>query len=141
MIWGLLVVMTACSSEGGLPASSPQQLRYAAEAYARDDIPCLSDGDCCVVVDPCVSNALVVGVNDRGEVEQLLAEANDGTCTRCVAPAVQVRCEASTCVGQSVSLADAGGDATYGELSKTHCGAVALPPPSGAQMKVFGCGP
>jgi hypothetical protein len=132
-----LVVVAACSDEGGLPASTPQELRYAAEAYARDDLACQSDADCCVVVDTCVSNALVVSATDRAEVEGLLAEADDGVCTRCIAPAVQVRCDAGTCVGESLPFSD---DATYAELSKTHCGSLPLPQSSGAQMKVFGCG-
>ena len=137
--WLILVVMAAACGDDTYPPASASDQRYAAEAYARDDLACQSDADCCAVIDACSNEALVVLVSDRPAVEALLEGAKDVGCTNCIPPAVQVTCEANRCVGASVggSVSD---EATLTKLRQSHCGSLPLPESSGAQMRVITCG-
>jgi hypothetical protein len=90
------VAPTAATPDGG-------SLRAQARAYARDDIPCTSDSDCCVVTDMCTSTSMLVGAADRSAVRNLIDRAYDterDDCNLCIAPAVEVSCgPAGYCVG------------------------------------------
>lgn len=112
-----LGILAACSSDPKDPYS-----------YASGNVPCTTAADCCVVYDTCLATGLVVGKGDVLRVQGLLADANapdaGKTCVRCVAPAVEVKCESSKCVGYVVP----GDPSTLpAELSKDHCGAGNVP--------------
>jgi hypothetical protein len=148
---GLCVWGAACADSGGLPAAngsavtasdggsdtgpmdsgdasadaSGPELRAKARSYAHDQIPCTSDSDCCVAIDYCKAEALVVGVADQAVVQEMLNTAYQWTsglqdsldridfCSACAASDVRVACGTSGwCVGEfNVSA-----------LGRPHCG-------------------
>jgi hypothetical protein len=122
--------------------------RVTARSYAREDIPCTNDSDCCTVVDSCLSQTYVVGVADQDAVTRLVAEANRlGTagCNFCIAPSVAVSCAPT---GFCVGAIDACGSpvAHCGNGGRQDGGActaqplnVSRPPTHG--QTILGCGP
>jgi hypothetical protein len=95
-------------------------------SYAREDIACTQDSDCCVVFDMCKDQGLIVGAKDQSTVTQLIAEwnqvqASTGSteCYACIAPAIDVSCSASGfCVGAKL------GCAWDAKASANHCGRI-----------------
>jgi hypothetical protein len=85
--------------------------------YARDDIACASDADCCVVIDGCHAVGLVVSASDQRMVRQLLdtEPVEETECLRCI----QVSCENAVCVGTSIEGTD-----FLDTLAVDHCGTV-----------------
>ena len=132
----------ACTSSTSSAPSSREQAR----SYARGSVPCATDTDCCVVVDRCINQALVVRATDRDKVASLVASDDPGGCTACLLPAVQVSCDNGQCAGALVSpVADGGADA-YAALSTDHCGtlpgiAAKSATPGLAPRAILGCGP
>ena len=137
------LALVACSTSS---SSSPSGAsREEARAYARGAVSCATDSDCCVVIDGCINQALVVRAADSDKVAALVAQPDPGGCTGCLLPAVQVACVAGQCAGTLVDpSADAG--AAYSALTKDHCGIVpgVVTKTSSAELHVralLGCGP
>ncbi len=147
--------LSACTSSSPSSASSS---REQARGYARGSIPCATASDCCVVIDRCINQALVVRSADRATVAALVSQPDPAGCTGCLLPAVQVSCVSQQCTGALVdplSLdagADAGVDASvYASLTTDHCGSVAGVPPAVSSQdaplsglrpqSILGCGP
>jgi hypothetical protein len=181
---GLCMWGVACADSGGLPGANGSALtepdgggdagsvdssdattdaganghdtRAKARSYAHNPIPCMSDSDCCVAIDSCTNEALVIGVADQEVVDALLTIAyawsvqqisldRTDMCTLCVPPDVQVACSASGwCVGEEAHIHTVG---------RPHCGreyadaaATASPlsvtpaPPAKHALTVIGCG-
>jgi hypothetical protein len=136
----LAVSIAACSTNS---ARSETGLRAQARAYARDDIPCQSDSDCCTVVDGCVSQTYVVSAADQATVTELTQEAmrvERDVCNACIPPAVEVACgPAGFCVG-----AERCGSwlAHCGRTDAGACpsGALSVTGPPRRSQAVFGCG-
>ncbi len=125
------------SSDGGNSATDP---RARAATYARDDIPCNVDSDCCLVTDRCLNSALVVGAADKDTVTSLLRSADMTRCTGCVGAFVQVSCNQGKCLGTSVDLRSADGAAPDPRLAQDHCGSVDGPQTPKRTGSKFGCG-
>src|SRR4051794_5357420 len=83
-------------------AAEPMDPRIKAGTYARDNIPCTVDTDCCVVLDQCYEQALVVSAGDKDAVRSLLNGADMGRCSLCVLPLVQASCTQGKCTGTFV---------------------------------------
>lgn len=145
LAWAALVASAAagCGTSSDAGEAATADPRAAALSYARDDLACAIDADCCVVFDACRAAGLVVGAADRATVASLVASAANDACVRCVSPAVQVRCVASRCTG--VALEQSGTSATYpSEFARDHCGALDVPAgwsePTTRVQKAIGCG-
>jgi hypothetical protein len=81
---------------------------------------CVSDNDCCVVLDSCRVSLWLVTQAQKGELESYLGSLPHGTCTPCVAPDVQVSCVNGQCQGEkqgSMHYPPTG-------LAATHCGRI-----------------
>jgi len=130
-----LVAFAACSKSsestsggtGGAGGQSAAQFRSEAAALARDDIPCQTDADCCVVFDNCWDDGYVVGASDKDHAADLLAqaaaaeEAEQG-CLACIPPAIQVRCSANkVCIAEAFSSCD------WEAGMQDHCGELTVP--------------
>lgn len=137
------VLLSACT---GTSPSTREQARVIAGGNA----PCTSDLDCCVVIDQCINQALVVRASDKDKVASLVAEPDPRGCTLCMLPAVQVSCMQGQCAGVLVDFPspDGGTDGTtYSALSHDHCRPIAgvpsaaenTSPPLKAQA-ILGCG-
>jgi hypothetical protein len=117
-------------SDAGADASQPDagDLHAAALSYAREDIACTKDSDCCVVIDLCKNQGLVVGAEDRATVTELISDWNaiqtatgSRECNMCIPPPIEVSCGAAGfCVGAEASCA------WDPALSSNHCGKAAL---------------
>jgi hypothetical protein len=85
-------------------AANAEARRAAARTYARDDIACTKDSDCCAVHDPCLVQWYIVGVADKDTVASILGEADWlAGCSPCSTPDVEVSCgPAGFCVGQEL---------------------------------------
>ena len=124
------------SSDAGMSA---HELRAEARPYARDDIACTGDADCCVVIDYCPNEGYVVGAADRSTVRDLLGRAFDlrledphpepvDQCNTCVPPLVSVGCgPAGFCVGQVVNGPGVGQDHCGNEPSGELCDGACSP--------------
>jgi hypothetical protein len=147
----ITLMLAGCGSDSDDPNSSPDA-RTQALSYARDDLPCTTEADCCVVFDGCRATGLIVAAADKDKVSSLLASASNDSCLLCIAPAVQVKCEAGKCTGVEVEPGS-GADMDAGEsFRKNHCGTMSLPagwsektqsvpssPPGWSPSKVIGC--
>lgn len=123
-----------------MPSDMPSEQLKSAREYADGEAACATDADCCVVVDDCQNAAYVVGASEKEATEQAIVTSYDpNRCTACIAPLVQVSCEAGKCVGAAVDFMSAS-DELWQQLSQTHCGSVEGPQPSSAHESVFGCG-
>lgn len=140
------LALVACSSSSSIPASSREQAR----SYARGNVPCVTDSDCCVVIDRCINQALVVRSTDKDKVAALVSQPDPAGCTGCLLPAVQVACVSGQCVGTLVNefSSDAGVDAAvYMSLTTDHCGSIAgvsaknVPLSDLRAEAILGCGP
>jgi hypothetical protein len=126
------LVTIGCSSS----TTTSSDPRTEATALARDDLPCTSDADCCVVFDGCLNDAYVVSAKDKDKVASLLASADKSRCTGCIAPSTQVSCGPSGyCVGAKIECT--GSLFSAGEVN--HCGKLALP--AGCAPKAAAGGP
>jgi hypothetical protein len=137
-------VLVACSS-----TTSSTSPREEARAYARGSVPCVADSDCCVVVDRCINQALVVRAADKDKVASLVSGPDPGGCTSCILPAVQAFCDQGQCAGTLIDVfsPDGGNDGAYEALTQDHCGRVAGIPATSAAAPtigtraILGCGP
>jgi hypothetical protein len=137
----------ASSTNGGAGASSisagsggaPQTPREQAATYARSDIACTVDSDCCVVVDNCLDTGYLVAATDRDQVRALLDGASMDRCLACIPPSVQIACEASRCVAKIVSNDDPK-TPPPDELRQDHCGSLDTNAPMSPVGSEFGCG-
>jgi hypothetical protein len=115
---------TFCSGDAG----AWQQLIAAAA-------PCQSGAECCVIVNPCLSQAQIVSAAQHDEASAVWPSC-DVACVDCIAPAIEVACLAGTCVGRVVE-----GEPAASELRQGHCGSdmkvVDFPGKTGVH---FGCG-
>ena len=129
----LAVVCAACggSATPGPDASVSSDPRSLAQGYARDDLTCTKDDECCIVFDGCLTEGLVVAAKDRTAVADLLARASKDTCTSCLNPALQARCQAGYCTGKY--LQEGSSDAGTCDFSSLqtfmtdHCGLLTVP--------------
>jgi hypothetical protein len=118
----IAVQLVACGGE-----QTPAERWQEALSYARHDIACEKDSDCCAVFSQCSATALIVSAADKARVEQLIPEVGDmGSCVACIPPAVQVRCESQRCVGSKL-VTTTGGLADVQPFMGTHCGAMTVP--------------
>jgi hypothetical protein len=101
-----------------LPDAAPD---LAGEAGMPPNYTCRDDSDCCIVVDSCMVKAYLYSkAPGASPAPAIPAVSNPGSCLRCVAPAVQVRCDNGYCVGQKLS-------GYSGTLTQSHCGPVIQP--------------
>ncbi len=130
----------AAGTAGG-PSQSSETPRDAARAYAKKATACQTDADCCLVVDECLDQGLIVGVADKDKVRNLLDSADTSQCLGCIPPFVQLSCEQNVCVGTSVNLQDSSSGSNFNALVMDHCGTVQTPDfVPGAKGTVLGCG-
>jgi len=115
------VFAIGCSSSESSTSPDP---RSQATTLARDDLPCTTDADCCVVFDTCMNDGYVVASKDKNNVTSLLASADKSRCTACIPPPTQVSCGPSGfCVGVKIECTSG----FFSEGSKDHCGKLTLP--------------
>jgi hypothetical protein len=109
--------------------------------FARSDIACTVDTDCCVVTDDCTQSAVVVSAADKDTVANLYRSADMNRCTACIAQLVEVACQSGVCVGTLLDFPGPGGGNPDPRLAADHCGSInsSLPPKSTGS--IFGCGP
>ena len=115
------------TSAAGGASGAPNQAtdpRDEVRAIANKPAACQTDADCCLVVDNCMDAGFVVSTADKDNVRSLLDSANMNLCKGCVAPFVQVSCEANVCVGTSVNLSESPSGSASEDLAKDHCGTV-----------------
>lgn len=151
VVWSATTAAVAWSLLASLPACGNNNSREQARSYARGSVPCAVDSDCCVVIDRCINQALVVGAKDKATVASLVAQPDPSGCTGCILPAVQVQCVAGQCAGTLVDLfsADGGIDAAaYEALTQDHCASIAgvvtkmsAALPTLRTQAILGCGP
>ena len=137
-----VVLANACSDDGASPAAggagaagaAPTDARSQVKAMARDDLPCTSADDCCVVVDGCRATAYVVAAGDKASAESLLSTAPNDACVKCISPALELGCVGGKCVGVEVSPA-----AATPAQRQNHCGSTGGGA-GGPAVHVAGCG-
>jgi hypothetical protein len=144
----MLLLTSACTSTSS--SSSGETSREQARDYARATVGCKTDSDCCVVVDGCINQALVVGAADKDKVASLVSQPDPGGCTGCLLPAVQVTCDQGQCQGALIDVYSPDGGIEAGaitQLTQDHCGSVAgvvttkATTPALTTQAIFGCGP
>jgi hypothetical protein len=151
-VWWVTTAAVTCPLLASLPACGGNNSREQARSYARGSVPCAADLDCCVVIDRCINQALVVGAKDKATVASLVAQPDPSGCTTCIPPTVQVQCVAGQCAGTLVNPAsslDGGVDvAVYQALAQDHCGSIAgvvtktiAALPTLRTQAILGCGP
>ncbi len=123
--------------EGGNDGGDP---RAKAATYARDDIACVVDSDCCLVTDGCRATALVVSAADKDTVASLIRSADMRLCVGCIAPFVQVSCKQGKCVGTSVDLQSRDAGDPDPRLTQDHCGTIDSPVAPKREGSTFSCG-
>lgn len=132
---------TSSAGSSGGPSQAPGDPRDTARAIAKKAAACQTDADCCLVVDSCLDQGLVVGTADKDQVRSLLDSADMGKCLGCIAPFVQVSCEANVCVGTSVDLQQSSSGTAENALAADHCGTVPTAPFVASEKgTVLGCG-
>lgn len=124
----------AAGAAGSAGAAGAADVRVQVKAMARDDLPCTTADDCCVVVDGCRATAYVVSVTDRASAESLLSSAPNDACLKCVTPAIEVGCQSGICVGTEIPASTAAPT-----LRQNHCGSTSAGA-GGAPVHVLGCG-
>jgi hypothetical protein len=111
---------------------------------------CSTAADCCVVIDRCINQALVVRATDKATVASLVSQPDPGGCTFCLLPAVQVSCVSGQCAGTIIGPSDSDGGvdaAVYTALTTDHCGTIPGVAPQSALVSglrldaILGCGP
>lgn len=102
-------------------------------AITQGPIACTKASDCCVVVNPCVNQAQVVGKADFSGAPALWPYC-DGMCTACIAPAVDIVCDNGQCGLVAVDFMDASPD-----QSTSRCGVDATPV-VGTPKPLLSCG-
>lgn len=107
------------------------------EQLTAGPIPCQSGEECCVIVDPCLSESQVVAAaNEKAASAAWPSCAVD--CTDCIARAIEVACVAGSCLGRVIE------DASLSSpLRKDHCGTALefLDTKGGPTAVHFSCGP
>jgi hypothetical protein len=107
---------------------TPEEMRTQAASYAKADISCQADADCCTVVDDCTSVVLIVSSQDQKTVEDLVTESGPtDSCRKCGPPLVQVRCTQKRCVGYAIMAGQYQVEDSRDPLSHDHCGTYAIP--------------
>lgn len=115
-----MLATVACSSSG----SDTTDPRAEAAAFARNDIPCTTDADCCVVFDLCLNDGYVVAAKDKDKVASLVASADKSRCTACIPPSTEVSCAPTGfCTGAKVECTGS----FFSDGAKNHCGKLTLP--------------
>lgn len=138
------------SDSAGTAGSAGGDARAQAALFAREDLACTQDSDCCVVFDMCVNEGYLVAAKDKDAVKALLDSAPDDMCTNCIPPAIQVSCGTSGfCVAGKVSCTSS---SFFQEGMADHCGKLTLPAdcsvktqtvdwnPGMQTQKILGCG-
>lgn len=106
-------------------AGAAGDARAQAALFAREDLACTQDADCCVVFDMCVNEGYLVAAKDKDAVKGLLDSAPDDMCTNCIPPAIQVSCGASGfCVAGKIECTSS---TFLQEGMADHCGKLTLP--------------
>jgi hypothetical protein len=115
------IQLVACGGD------EPSDRWNQALSYARHDIACTTDADCCAVFSQCSATALIVSAADKAKVEQLIPSVTEAdTCVSCIPPPVQVRCENKLCVGSELKNTS-GAYTDVQSFMATHCGAMTVP--------------
>jgi hypothetical protein len=114
--------------------------RNLAATFARDNIPCAVDSDCCLVTDACKNTALVVSALDKNIVTNLIHSADMTLCTGCIGAFVEVSCKMGTCSGTSVDFTSPDAGHLDERLGQDHCGSISPPPAPKHTGTKFGCG-
>ncbi len=117
-----------------------------AEAFANGNTACTSDADCCVVFDECTNEGLVVGATDQANVAALCSEYDEyedslgaaGKCLGCIAPAIEVSCVNSKCIGTMIPVPLPDGGDVDPSLMGSHCGSTS-DAPTGKSGSILGC--
>ena len=115
---------TGGSAGSAAGAAGTADTRVEARTYARDDLSCTQDSDCCVVFDYCVSQGYLVAAIDQAHVAELLKDAPQDKCNLCIPPPIQASCDSGIC--KAVKISCTGSD-MLGDATKNHCGKVTLP--------------
>jgi hypothetical protein len=136
----------ASATDAGGDASSPIDQAYA---YAKGDLSCTADTDCCVVIDGCLNEGLVVTAAEQAKVASLLAEFDQNAmthpsagneCNGCIVPPVQVACVHGQCVGTMVDMfSPDGGVPDLTPFYKNHCGSLPNAPETKMTGTILGC--
>ena len=121
------VMLLGCSSSDSGTEASAADPRAQALAYATDDLPCATAADCCVVIDGCKAQGLIVAAKDQTKVAELLASAKDDVCAGCIPPHVQVRCAAGVCTGVTIKQGSGANSQDGTPFMVNHCGTLAVP--------------
>lgn len=111
-------------------------------ALVSQEQACVTAADCCVAIDGCLATAYVVAREDYERAVELAEQPGDA-CVDCISPAVELRCEAGSCIGVEIEDPTS---AAYDANRGSHCGAAsdgagqALSADSIPAGRVFGCG-
>ena len=141
---------------GADAAATLHDLWALARSYARDDIACQSDLDCCGVVDLCQNNVYVVAANDQATVAGIIEDAYQvwtqnqnvqyapaDVCNVCVPPTVVVACSSSGfCTGSKATCMptqDQCRRVVDGGACPTGIQSVEPSPPGKKPLTVLGC--
>jgi hypothetical protein len=117
-----------------------RDFRKEAASFVVEPAACSDDSECCVVLDSCRSNALVVGARDFASVRALIDMAPADRCHACIPADVEVGCVQGRCVGAPISKGEAGVPAG---LRQHHCGnlgVIDLQTSDGGAATVLRCG-
>jgi hypothetical protein len=152
LAWTLAACASSDSGSGGAAGSagSAGDKRTQAATYARDDLSCIQDADCCVVFDSCRAQGYLVAAADKTVVSGLLGSAEDSSCLKCIPPMIQAWCDAGVCRAAKITCTGS----LPSEAMQTHCGkmpslptdcttpqdAPGLQPPGLQPQTILGCG-
>ncbi len=100
------------SGTGGGPVCTGDAATW--DAIEKTDIPCQSASDCCVVVNGCLAEAVLVASSDFESAQDAWPTCLE-QCVDCVVPYVAVVCEAGLCA----AYAD---DVDLAPPATSHCG-------------------
>ena len=115
---------------GGAPACTGDAEAW--DGIQKTDIACESHGDCCVVVNGCIAQAVVVGVNDFESAQELWPTC-EGDCVDCFVPYLEVLCGES---GFCEAYAD---DVEFAPPASSKCGSDDPAPGNNGPGEAFDC--
>jgi hypothetical protein len=106
------------------------------EQLTAGPIACTSGEECCVIMNPCLSEAQIVAAGHEAEAHAAWPSCTVD-CNDCVARAIEVACVSGSCLGRVIL-----GEPWSSPLRKDHCGmASEFLHANGGPMDVhFGCG-
>jgi hypothetical protein len=116
----------AAAGAGGSAAGAAgaADSRAQAATYARDDLPCTQDSDCCVVFDSCLAQGYLVAASDKTVVSGLLAAADRSACVNCIPPPIEAWCNAGICKAVKITCTNS----FPSDAMQSHCGKVSSLP-------------